>query len=52
MPDRMDCEEKDQHYDRFMSLFVGGERAIRSYVRSLLPSSQDVDDLMQDINIK
>ncbi|WP_246114860.1 sigma-70 family RNA polymerase sigma factor [Rubripirellula tenax] len=34
-----------------MSLFVGTERAIRGYVRSLLPSSQDVDDLMQNIGL-
>jgi len=32
-----------------MSLFMSGERAIRAYVRSLLLSGQDVDDLMQDI---
>ena len=47
----MDSEKKDQQYDRFMSLFVGSERAIRAYVRSLLPSSQDVDDLMQNIGL-
>ena len=44
--------ETDQPYDRFMSLFMGSERAIRAYVRSLLLSSQDVDDLMQDIGLK
>jgi RNA polymerase sigma-70 factor (ECF subfamily) len=44
--------EKDQQYDRFMSLFMGSERAIRAYVRSLLLSSQDVDDLMQEIGLK
>lgn len=31
---------------------MGSERAIRAYVRSLLLSSQDVDDLMQDIGLK
>ncbi|HBV65617.1 MAG TPA: RNA polymerase factor sigma-70 [Rhodopirellula sp.] len=44
--------ETDQTCDRFMSLFMGSERAIRAYVRSLLLSSQDVDDLMQDIGLK
>ena len=44
--------EKDQPYDRFMSLFMSSERAIRAYVRSLLLSSQDVDDLMQNIGLK
>lgn len=43
--------EKDQQYDRFMSLFMSSERAIRSYVRSLLLSNQDVDDLMQNIGL-
>jgi len=47
----MENNEKDQQYDRFMSLFVSGERAIRAYVRSLLQSSQDVDDLMQNIGL-
>lgn len=43
--------EKDQQYDRFMSLFMASERSIRAYVRSLLLSTQDVDDLMQDIGL-
>ena len=43
--------DKDQEYSRFISLFMSSERAIRSYVRSLLLSSQDVDDLMQDIGL-
>mgnify|MGYP002860939168 FL=1 len=34
-----------------MSLFMSSERAIRIYVRSLLLSSQDVDDLMQNIGL-
>ena len=41
----------DQRYDRFMALFIGSERAIRAYVRSLLLSSQDVDDVMQNIGL-
>jgi RNA polymerase sigma-70 factor (ECF subfamily) len=47
----MNSDRKDKQYDRFMSLFVGKERAIRAYVRSLLSSSQEVDDLMQDIGL-
>ena len=43
--------EKDQQYERFMSLFMSSEQAIRIYVRSLLLSSQDVDDLMQNIGL-
>ena len=36
-------------YDRFVSLFARHEQAVRSFVRSLLPSWQDVDDVMQEI---
>ena len=51
MPSFKENEEKDEQYDRFMFLFLGGERSIRSYVRSLLTSSQEVDDLMQNIGL-
>lgn len=47
----MNPASKDEQYERFMSLFVGAERAIRAYVRSLLQSSREVDDLMQDIGL-
>lgn len=47
----MNTEPKDQQLDRFMSLFIRRERAVRAFVRSLLSSSQDVDDLMQDIGL-
>ncbi len=42
---------KDEQYDRFMALFVGNERAIRAYVRSLSISGQDVDDIMQNVGL-
>jgi RNA polymerase sigma-70 factor (ECF subfamily) len=51
MSDFMDSEKKGDQYDRFMFLFLGSERSIRTYVRSLLSSSQDVDDLMQNIGL-
>lgn len=51
LPSAEEPNNKDQQYERFMSLFVGSERAIRAYVRSLLRSSQDVDDLMQNISL-
>ncbi len=47
----MNSDEKDQQYDRFMSLFVGSERAIRAYIRSMVRSIQDVDDLMQNVGL-
>ena len=51
MPSFTKSDEKDEQYDRFMLLFLGGERSVRAYVRSLLSSSQDVDDLMQNIGL-
>jgi RNA polymerase sigma-70 factor (ECF subfamily) len=42
---------KDLQYDRFVSLFARYERAVRGFVRSLLPYGQDVDDVMQEIGL-
>lgn len=42
---------KDQQYDQFVSLFARHERAVRGFVRSLLPSGQDVDDIMQEVGL-
>ncbi|MDB4733004.1 sigma-70 family RNA polymerase sigma factor [Planctomicrobium sp.] len=42
---------KDQQYDRFVSLFARQERSIRSFVRSLLPTSNDADDVMQEVGL-
>lgn len=42
---------KDIQYDRFVSLFARHERAVRGYVRSLLPTGQDVDDVMQEVGL-
>ena len=42
---------RDLQYERFMRLFLGNERDVRAYVRSLLPSNHDVDDLMQNIGL-
>jgi len=43
--------EKDKQYDQFVSLFARHEQAIRAFVRSLLPSGQDVDDVMQEVGL-
>lgn len=51
MPNHIDSKDKDLQYDRFVSLFMGAERPIRAYSRSLLTSSQDVDDLMQNVGL-
>ena len=42
---------KDHQYDQFVSLLARHERAIRGFVRSLLPSLQDVDDVMQEVGL-
>jgi len=38
-------------YDEFVSLFARHEQAVRGFVRSLLPSSQDVDDILQEVGL-
>lgn len=38
-------------YERFVALFARHERAVRTVVRSMLPSSVDVDDVMQEIGL-
>jgi len=38
-------------YDQFVSLFARHERAVRAYVRALLPSGADVDDVMQEVGL-
>ncbi|TWT39881.1 RNA polymerase sigma factor [Thalassoglobus neptunius] len=47
----MDDHAKDVLYDRFVSLFARHERSIRSYIRSLLPTSNDADDVMQEVGL-
>jgi RNA polymerase sigma-70 factor (ECF subfamily) len=42
---------RDDQYDEFVSLLTRHERAIRGFVRSLLPSWQDVDDVMQETGL-
>lgn len=42
---------KDDQYDEFVSLLARHEQAIRGFVRSLLPSQQDVDDVMQETGL-
>ena len=47
----MPSSPKDDLYDQFVSLFARHERAIRGFVSSLLPSNQDVDDVMQEVGL-
>ncbi len=47
----MQDSSRDHQYRQFVQLFVRHERAIRAFVRSLLPSWADVDDVMQEISL-
>jgi len=44
----MTSSEREQH-DRFLRLFLENEEALRGFLRSLLPSRQDVQELMQEV---
>ncbi len=38
-------------YDQFVALFARHERAVRGVIRSMLPSLQDADDVMQEVGL-
>jgi RNA polymerase sigma-70 factor (ECF subfamily) len=42
--------EKELH-TRFLRLFTTNELAIRAYVRRLVPTRSDADDVMQDVSV-
>lgn len=42
---------KDDDYIEFVKLFQKNESAIRNFVRSLLPTWNDVDDVMQEVSL-
>ncbi|MDA1052946.1 MAG: sigma-70 family RNA polymerase sigma factor [Planctomycetota bacterium] len=42
---------QNTQYDRFVSLLVRHEQAVRGFVRSLMPSAHDVDDVMQEVGL-
>lgn len=41
----------NDRYEQFVALFARHERAIRGFVRSMLPSLQDADDVMQETGL-
>jgi len=47
----MNEPSRDHQYNQFVRLFVRHERAVRGFVRSLLPSWADVDDVMQEVSL-
>ena len=44
-------ELNDQHHDQFLRLFAAHEPALRTFVRSLLPSLADVSEVMQEVAV-
>lgn len=47
-----DPEAKEAQYQRFAGLLIRNEGSLRRFVRSLLPSFVEIDDLMQEIAIE
>lgn len=47
----MNDSPREDQYSQFMGLFVRQEPAVRGFVRSLLPSWADVDDVMQEVSL-
>ncbi len=41
----------DQHHDQFLRLLAAHEPALRTFVRSLLPSLADVSEVMQEVAV-
>lgn len=41
----------DERHDRFLRLFTANESAIRAYVRRLVPTRADADDVMQEVSV-
>ena len=41
----------DQHHDQFLRLFAEHEPALRTFVRSLLPSRGDASEVMQEVAV-
>ncbi len=38
-------------YEQFVALFARHERAVRGVIRSMLPTSQDADEVMQEVGL-
>lgn len=42
---------ENERHDRFLRSFTANELAIRAYVRRLVPSRADADDVMQEVSV-
>lgn len=43
--------EENEHHHRFLRSFTAHEPAVRAYIRRLVPSRADADDVMQDVSV-
>ena len=43
--------EEDKRHDEFLRSFTANEPAVRAYIRRLLPTRADADDVMQDVSV-
>lgn len=52
-PSQSTTETKSEPIDReqFVGLLMRNDRAIRAYLRSLLPTANDVDEVMQEVSV-
>lgn len=50
-PDCKPPEDREQTYARFVALLAAQERRVRLFVRSLMPGSQEIDDVMQNVGL-
>ena len=46
-----DDQDRDQSYEEFVRIFTRHEPRLRAFVRSLLPTWDDVDEVMQETSL-
>lgn len=42
---------ENERHDRFLRCFTANEQAIRAYIRRLVPTRTDADDIMQEVSV-
>lgn len=50
-PENPSSDNREALYERFVALFVTHEGRLRAFVRAILPSWSDVDDVMQETSL-
>lgn len=51
-PTQLDHSERESRYNEFVGLLARHDQSIRRFVRSLLPSREGVDDVMQEMALE